>query len=316
LARLEWPTLTLIAFCYGCWWLAGAWIYPAEPVAALAMMAVLTALHSSLTHECVHGHPTRSRLVNEVLMGLPLGIVYPYRRFKATHLAHHHDEWLTDPFEDPESYYNARWQYERMPRWLRAVLHVNNTLIGRMVLGPVLGAVGFFLSDAQALFEGKRGVRLAWALHLAGLVPLIAILNWFGIPLWLYLVAVVWPGLSLIAIRTFAEHRWHDAPEGRTIIVERSPLGWLFLHNNLHIVHHTMPGVPWYRLPGIYAENPALWRAKNQHYVFPNYTRLFREYALRAKEPIVHPAWRHSEGAEPLARPGSANGAAPTEYGA
>jgi len=262
-------------------------------------MAVMVALHSSLSHECLHGHPTRNRLLNEALVSVPLSVVYPYRRFRATHLAHHHDEWLTDPFEDPESYYKARWRYERMPVWFRVVLHVNNTLIGRMVLGPLLGTVGFFVADVPGLIEGKRGIRLAWALHLAGLVPLFAALSWLGIPFWLYLVAAVWPGLSLIAIRTFAEHRWHDAPHGRTIIVERSPLGWLFLHNNLHMVHHILPSVPWYRLPAIYAENPAKWREKNQGYVYPGYMSLFRKHALSAKEPIVHPAWRMIDGAPP-----------------
>jgi fatty acid desaturase len=36
---------------------------------------------------------------------LPIGLVWPFRRFKALHLRHHADERLTDPFDDPESYY-------------------------------------------------------------------------------------------------------------------------------------------------------------------------------------------------------------------
>lgn len=290
MTRIEWPTVGLIGLCYGLWILAGALLWPVAPLPALAMMAVMAALHSSLVHEALHGHPTRHRKVNEALVALPLSLLHPYRRYRATHLAHHNDARLTDPFEDPESYYRALWRYRAMPRWARAVLVANNTLIGRMVLGPLLAAGAFLLSEARLLWAGAPGVRRAWALHGLGLAAVIAALAAFGLPLWLYLLAVVWPSLSLIAIRTFAEHRWHSAPEGRTIIVERSPLAWLFLHNNLHIVHHTHPKAPWYDLPRLYRARRQHWHRLNDGYVYPGYGALFRAYALRAKEPVAHPA--------------------------
>ena len=53
--------------------------------------------------------------LNELLVGLPIGLVYPFRRFRALHLRHHADESLTDPFDDPESYYRAFWQHEDLP---------------------------------------------------------------------------------------------------------------------------------------------------------------------------------------------------------
>jgi fatty acid desaturase len=289
LRRIEWPTVALTVACYGLWLAAGLWLWPVAAVPALAVMAVMAALHASLVHENLHGHPTRDRRLNEMLVALPLSLIYPYRRYKATHLAHHHDERLTDPIEDPESYYKARWAHDRMPGWLRGALVVNNTMAGRIVLGPLLGAAGFLAQEARLLVLDASGVRLAWALHLAAVVPVLALVWIFGIPLWIYVLAVVWPSLSLISIRTFAEHRWHDAPEGRTIIVERSPLAWLFLNNNLHIVHHQIPGAPWYALPRLYAERRAHWQALNHGYVYPNYWVLFRAHALRPKEPVVHP---------------------------
>lgn len=287
--RIEWPTLALIGGCYGVWVLAGGWLWPVMPALALAVMAVMAALHSSLVHECLHGHPTRNRRVNEALVALPLSLIHPYRRYRATHLAHHRDAHLTDPIEDPESYYKARWQLVAMPGWLRAALRVNNTMLGRIVLGPVLGAAGFVASEVRLLRAGARGVRLAWVLHLAGMVPVLGAVHAFGIPFWLYLLAVSWPALALISIRTYAEHQWHETPEGRTIIVEHSPLSWLFLHNNLHIVHHQMPGVPWYALPRLYHARRDHWQALNGGYVYRNYWQLFRAHALRAKEPVAHP---------------------------
>ena len=295
--RLEWPTLGLIAGCYGVWALAGFGVYPLAPVPALALMALMAALHSSLVHECLHGHPTRNRLLNEALVTLPLSLAYPYRRYRATHLAHHHDARLTDPFDDPESYYRARWQFEALPGWLKALLRANNTLLGRVVLGPWLVAGGFFIDEARQAWRNVPGVRLAWALHLPAVLLVLATVRAMGIPLWLYLLAVCWPGLSLIAIRTFAEHQWHQTPEGRTIIVERSPLAWLFLYNNLHIVHHKLPSAPWYHLPRLYRVRRAEWQALNGGYVFPNYLALWRRWGLRVKEPVAHPALRRDPGA-------------------
>ena len=286
---IEWPTVALIIACYGLWALAGAWLWPVSPTLALALMAMMAALHSSLVHENLHGHPTRHRWVNEALVTLPLSLIYPYRRYKATHLAHHNDARLTDPFEDPESYYRARWAHDRMPRWLQNLLRINNTMVGRIILGPVLGAVGFLRQETHLLRVDAPTVHRAWGLHLASLAPLLAAIWAFGIPLWLYVLTVVWPALSLISIRTYAEHRWHDAPEGRTIIVEHSPLSWLFLNNNLHIVHHQIPSAPWYDLPRLYRARSAHWQALNHGYVYASYWELFRAYALRQKEPVVHP---------------------------
>ena len=108
-------------------------------------------------------------------------------------------------------------------------------------------------------------------------------------PFWLYLAAA-YLGLSILSIRTFCEHQWAENPEGRTIIVEKSPLSFLFLNNNLHIVHHKLPAVAWYRLPALYRERRAEWQAMNGGYVFPNYSAILRAYGLRPKEPVAHPA--------------------------
>jgi len=309
--RLEWPTLGLIALTYCGWAAAGLWLWPIAPLLSLALMAVLAALQSSLVHECLHGHPTTNSRVNEGLVALPLYLVYPYRRYRATHMAHHHDPRLTDPFDDPESYYRARWQVRAMPRAMRALLTANTTMLGRLILGPWIAALGFFASELRLAAANAPGVRRAWALHLPA-VALVLIAVWaMRIPLWVYVLGVVWPSLSLIAIRTYAEHRWHEDPSGRTIIVERSPLAWLFLHNNLHIVHHLNPKVAWYDLPALYAARRDEFRAANHGYWYPDYWTLFRAHALRAKEPLAHPALRLEPGpadpppaSPPLASPG------------
>lgn len=290
---VEWPTLGLIFVCYAAWLAAGVFLWPDRPLAAMAVLTLTIALQSSLMHECLHGHPTRHALLNEALVALPIGLVYPYRRFKALHLRHHADERLTDPFEDPESYYKALWHYEELPGWVRRLLEINNTMAGRFVLGPLIMNVAFLVSEARLAATGARGVRRAWLLHGAGLAVVLPVIAYgFAMPLWLYLLVPAWLGQSLIAIRTFAEHQWSERPDGRTIIVERSPLALLFLNNNLHLVHHKNPAAPWYRLPALYRARRAEWLALNGGYAYRGYFALFRDFAFRPKEPVPHPVLR------------------------
>lgn len=276
--------------------MAGYSLYPAYPIVALVLMGVAVALHSSLQHEVLHGHPTRSAKVNEALVFAPLGVFYPYRSYKRTHLQHHADERLTDPFDDPESYYRAMSDWETMPALLKRLLAWNNTLIGRVLIGPPLMVVGFTASEWHKIFKGDRKVIMAWTLHLAGLIPtLLVVSNLFGIPLLLYVGVSSYLGVSIIAIRSFCEHQWAEQSDGRTIIVENSILAPLFLYNNLHFVHHKLPTVAWYRLPSLYRAGRAEWQRMNEGYVFANYFEVFRAFAFKAKEPVVHPAWRRAE---------------------
>lgn len=280
----------LIAATYAAWAGAGIVLWPSYPFAALVLLGLVLAMQSSLMHEASHGHPTRKAWLNELLVGLPVGLVYPFRRFKTLHLKHHADDSLTDPFDDPESYYRALWQHGELPRAMKALLAVNNTMVGRFVLGPILGSAGFVLADAKLLAQGDRAVRKAWLLHAAGLalvLPVVTLI--FDMPLWLYLLVPVWLGQALISVRTFAEHQWSERPDGRTVIVERSPLALLFLNNNLHFVHHKRPTVAWYELPALFRQQRDEWLRMNKGYVFPNYLAMLKAYAFTPKEPVVHP---------------------------
>ncbi|MCO6050100.1 fatty acid desaturase [Mesorhizobium sp. RP14(2022)] len=300
---VEWPTAFLIVSCYALW--AGTLlVWMSYPVIAMLVLGVTLAMQSSLMHEASHGHPTRKAWLNELLVGLPIGLAYPYRRFKTLHLRHHADERLTDPFEDPESYYRARWQHERLPGWLQTLLRANNTMLGRFIIGPWLGTAGFISEDWRLLRSGDRAVRKAWALHVFGLLVVLPFVTLIAeMPLWLYVLGPVWLGQSLISVRTFAEHQWSERPDGRTLIVERSPFAFLFLNNNLHLVHHKNPTVAWYRLPTLFRERRAEWIRMNDGYVFPNYWSLFRTFALKAKEPVVHPFLRRMPEAGRVFRP-------------
>ena len=287
---VEWPTLALIVVCHALWLLAVFRLAELSGMAAVAAVAVLAALHSSLTHEALHGHPTRWRAVNEALMALPLSLPFPYRRFRDLHLAHHRDSRLTDPHDDPESNYLDPAHWARLPGWLRAVYRANNTLAGRILLGPALSMLALVRSDLRLIREGAPGVAKAWALHGLGLLP---VLWWLGgpaaMPGWLYGVAA-YLGFGLLKIRTYLEHRAAEEPRARTVIVEgNGPLAFLFLNNSLHAVHHAHPRVPWYALRRLYASDPQKYRQRNGGYVYAGYGQIFRAHLLRAKDPVPHP---------------------------
>jgi fatty acid desaturase len=177
---VEWPTLLLLGACYVAWF-GVTWFY-AETGAWLLLLIVAPAvtLHSSLQHEALHGHPTRSPALNEALVFLPLGLLFPYRRFKTLHLRHHNDQALTDPYDDPESFYLAAADWQRLPNWLQGILHFNNTFFGRFTIGPLVMLVGFLASEIRLVQAGERRILRAWAVHLAGLA---AVFLWTAIRL-------------------------------------------------------------------------------------------------------------------------------------
>ena len=290
---VEWPTAALLIGCYLLWGLATFFHGMLGPLFFVILVAPLITLHSSLQHEAAHGHPTRIAALNEALVSLPLGLLFPYRRFKSLHLRHHNDSALTDPYDDPESFYYAIADWQKLPAPIQKLLDLNNTFAGRFLIGPAMMAVGFLASDVRLARSGDPQIISAWLRHLVGGALVIGwVVGVCGVPFWLY-AASAYLGLSILNIRTFAEHQAHETAGGRTAIVEASPLfGLLFLNNNLHFVHHENPRVPWYSLPALYRANRAAFLAANESYSFKGYGEMIRRYFFRAKTPVPHPYLR------------------------
>ncbi|AZV77418.1 fatty acid desaturase [Parasedimentitalea marina] len=291
----EWGTFSLILACYGLWFAALLLLPEISLTVTVLVSAILIAFHSSLTHEALHGHPFRLRWLNEALMAPQLNMAIPYNRFRDTHLAHHRDENLTDPYDDPESNFldPARWQ--KMSVWKRRLYRVNNTLLGRILLGPLIGQIGFLAGDLRAAARGDRAVIWGWILHLPGLALVLWVVSLTAMPLWAYAITA-YLGLGLVKIRTFLEHRAHDQICARTAVVEdRGLLAFLFLNNNLHVVHHMHPGVPWHALPRLYRDRQSEFKTANGDYTYSCYGQVFRRYFLRGKDPVPHPLWHPGE---------------------
>lgn len=288
----EWPTLALILGVYAAWLGVTLLAAPLTLWIAVPALALALTLHSSLQHEVMHGHPLPSRRLSEALVRPPLGLVVPYRRFRDTHLAHHRDANLTDPYDDPESNYLDPAIWARLSAPARAVLSLNNTLLGRMLVGPVVGTLVFLRDDLAAIRAGDRALLGVWVAHAFGVAAILAFIAAFAsMPVWAYLLAC-YLALSILKIRTFLEHQAHERARGRSVIIEdHGPLAFLFLNNNLHAVHHAYPQVPWYRLPALYARRREEWRRRNLGYRYDSYGQILRRHLLRRKDPVPHPLW-------------------------
>jgi len=285
---VEWPTLAMIGAMYGAWIVTTTATWPLW--FSIPILAIILAFHSSLTHEVLHGHPTPWQPLNTALIRPGLGLAIPYGRFRDSHLAHHRDEILTDPYDDPETNFLDPAVWAGLPGLVKRLLRFNNTLLGRILLGPLIGTSLFYRGDLKAIAQGNRTVRNSWLAHGVALVPVVL---WLAsvttLPIWAYLLAA-YSGLSLIKIRTFLEHRAHRAARARTVVVEdRGPLAFLFLNNNFHVVHHMHTAAAWYKLPTLYFARPDYYLRRNDGYRYASYREVFKAYFVKTKDPVPHP---------------------------
>ncbi len=288
----EWPTLILLVVCYALWALGTTWAAQLWVPLGIVLATLGAALHSSLSHEMLHGHPTSNRHVNAALVFPALSVCIPYIRFRDTHLAHHQDSFLTDPYDDPESNYHDPAVWAQLPRWFQRVLMFNNSLLGRLLIGPMVGQIAFMRDDLRQILAGDRRVLMGWLMH----IPAVGLVLWWvlavgSLPVWAWLLSV-YMAHAILKIRTFLEHQAHERARGRTVIIEdKGPLALIFLNNNLHVVHHMHPRVPWYSLPTLYASNKGRYLDRNDGYRYTSYAEIFRCYFFKAKDPVPHPLW-------------------------
>jgi fatty acid desaturase len=289
-ARVEAPTWALIFIIYG-GWLALTWYWTWLPLWAVSPLgAWLCAWHMSLQHELIHGHPTRHERVNGALASPPLSLWLPFALYREAHLRHHRAEYLTDPLEDPESTYMTPQDWAGAPRARRWVQSVCNTAVGRVLAGPPRAMLAFWMQQA-ALVHGGAAPWRAWLGHAVGVSLVLAwVCGVCHVSAAAYAACFVYPGTALIMIRSLAEHRAAERPHDRTAVVERAGLlGLLFLNNNLHVVHHDHPHIPWYALPAQWRAGRAGVLATWQGPLYQGYRDVARRYAWRPHHSGPHP---------------------------
>ena len=164
------------------------WVF--VPVAAL-----LLAWHSSLQHEFIHGHPTPWPKVNRMLGSVPLSLWLPFESYRISHLLHHHDDRLTDPLDDPESYYWTPEQWRALGAPGRLIVRAHSTLAGRLLLGPSWNISRYLWSEARAIWSGDRLRRRIWRAHALASV---------GVAVWLFCICRLNPCRCMDSLSTRA----------------------------------------------------------------------------------------------------------------
>jgi len=289
----EAPTWLLIAGVYGTW-AALTWFYQVLPWwFLLPAGGYVVALHGSLQHELLHGHPTRWKGLNGLLARPSLWLWLPYGIYRDSHIVHHRTERLTCPLDDPESTYILAEDWGQLGDATRRVHRWRKTLLGRMLLGPAVATWRVAKHEAPLLLRGDARAWRQWAAHALATAPVL----WWAlavcdIPLWAYVAFFAYPGLALALVRSFAEHAPVRDQARATAVVEASwPLAFLFLNNNLHALHHERPAMAWFLLPAAYrAERTGILK-RNGFLLYKGYRQIFARYLVRPIDQPVHPIY-------------------------
>jgi fatty acid desaturase len=288
--RAEWPTWLLIATIYGTWFSVATHIRTLGLPVATALLALLGTWYMSLQHELLHGHPTRSRLINGLLGFAPLAVWFPYGVYRDLHLKHHDDPHLTRPEFDPESYFVTHRTWQRTGTLMRALLAARNTFSGRLLVGPAFSIAATATDALRKVAAGDWRDVPTWAAHLVALTAL----TWWldhscGLPAWIFIVGVGYSALAIGSVRSFHEHRATESHEHRSVINEAG-LFWriLFLNNNYHLVHHDLPHVPWFALREVYETSRQQYVERSGGFLVKGYSEWLRLYAFA---PVASPIY-------------------------
>jgi fatty acid desaturase len=121
---------------------------------------------------------------------------------------------------DTESYYVLRADWERMSRVKRALLTFNQTMAGRLLIGPALRLWILVNRELGRVRKGDYSHLPHWAVHVVAVGLLFGFISGIcGMPWWQYCLWVAYPGLSLSLLRAFTEHRAAADSQERTASV-------------------------------------------------------------------------------------------------
>jgi fatty acid desaturase len=291
--RYDGPTWLVALALYG-GWATLIWFHARLPWwVIMPAGAYLVAWHFSLQHEAIHSFLSAPRWLRWAVVMPPLGLWLPFPLYYAAHRKHHQNTHLTEPGVDTESVYWTQAAWRALSPARRAVLMANQTLAGRVLVGPLLRLEKLAGREIGRLANGDRSHLKHWIAHIVMVGLLFGYISGVaGMPWWQYVLLIAWPAFGLGWVRSFIEHRYGERPGQRTAITE-SNVFWslLFLNNNLHAVHHLYPKMPWYEIPAYWSANRERILAHNGGYHFRGYGEIARRWLLRPVFTPSHPRY-------------------------
>lgn len=282
--RHDGPTWLVALVLYGSW-VALIGFHDRLPWWVISPVgAYLVAWHFSLQHEAIHSFLSAPKWLRWVVVMPPIGLWLPFPLYYKAHRKHHQNTHLTVPGVDTESFYQRREDWARMSRLRKAALIANQTLAGRVLVGPVLRLEKLAVREIARLRARDFSHVPHWIVHVVLVAALFGYISGVaGMVWWHYVLGIAWPAFGLGWIRSFAEHRYGPQPGQRTAITESNRF-WslLFLNNNLHAVHHLYPKMPWWEIR-------AFWRAHRARVLAHNGDHYYRGYAEVAARWLLKP---------------------------
>lgn len=228
-------------------WIAQGWLL--WPLALVAQGIAICFLFT-LEHEATHKTPFRTPWLNEWvgrLAGLP--ICQPFEWFRYFHLAHH--RFTNLPGKDPELIAG-----QKPETWPAYVKHISGLPFWAAMIGQTLrNALGRDPGDyvppraRPRVAAEARWMLAAYALALASLAvtPLL---------FWVWLLPCLL-GQPFLRLYLLAEHGRcafvADMFENTRTTFTNRIVRFLAWNMPYHVEHHTLPGVPFHKLPALHA---------------------------------------------------------------
>lgn len=218
-----WPTVLLCAGALAAQ-LGAALLLPAP--AAVLSCAVCAYAQFTVAHDASHGGVSRRAWLN-ALCGYAAGLtlLMPYEAFRRNHL--HHHAHTNDPARDPDFWVAGTTLPRTLLRCATILPYHYYCYLFRLGRrdGVWTRSLTLLAAMAAALVLGGRAALIYWVL-----------------PAWLATSALGF-------LFDFWPHRPHTG-RGRmkdTAVLAPAYLDPLFLRQNIHLVHHLYPTIPWYR---------------------------------------------------------------------
>lgn len=258
--------LALIAL-FGTWIMQGWLLWPLAVVAQGICLCFLFTLQ----HEATHKTPFKSLWLNEWagrLAGLP--ILQPFEWFRYFHLAHHRHTNI--PGKDPELIAGAKPETHGAYLW-----HVSGLPYWWAMAGQVIANARGTPPEAYVPTRAHPRIRTEarWMLAAYG----IAVFSLFFTPflVWVWLLPCLL-GQPFLRLYLLAEHGRcafvaNMLENTRTTLTNRA-IRFIAWNMPFHIEHHTLPQVPFHRLPDLHDD------MQGHHGVLSDgYARFTRDYA-------------------------------------
>ncbi|QBM18383.1 hypothetical protein MARI_25240 [Marinobacter sp. JH2] len=250
MGEMAWPTVVLVVlvlagYVTGLWLFAIGWL---SPVPAVLVLAALTYMSYTPVHEAVHGNihgeHENLRWLNDACGYLmaPL-IAIPYASHRLEHMTHH--RYTNQPDKDPD------YMISGMGKGLRgAVVTVFRFLW--------LQNTFFFRTHWRKATLKERlvyGTEIAVSLGWRVVFVMLTDAAYAG---WVLFVSYFMGGFFTAYWFAYRPHIPYQDParyrntNSLIMPVWMKPLGWFWLGQNLHSIHHLFPRVPFYRYQALH----------------------------------------------------------------